>query len=91
MLSSAFLLICHFNVVLLLGEHFGATRDYPYSEAVSTVTAGKLSARMEGFAYLMYYAIAAVKTAVSIAFACCVIREMLPKKQRKGCMCVLNL
>lgn len=80
LLSAAFLLICFLNVSLLLGEDFGRTRDYPYSEAVSTVTAGKLFARMEGFSYLMYYSAAAVKTAISVSLICLVIKDMLPKR-----------
>ena len=80
LLTALLLLVCFLNVNLLLGEFFGPTRDYPYSEAVSTVTAGKLFARMEGFAYVMYYAAAAVKTSVSVAFICLLAKGLVPKE-----------
>lgn len=80
LLSGLLLLVCYLNVRLLLGGSFGPTRDYPYSEAVSTVTAGKLFARMEGFAYVMYYAVTAVKTAVSVALVCLLAKNLLPRR-----------
>ena len=80
LISAAILLICFLNVTLLLGEGFGKTREYPYSEAVSAVSAGKLFARMEGFVYMIYYAAAAVKTAVSLSLVCIVISDLLPKR-----------
>ena len=80
LLAAALLAVCYLNVCLLLGESFGASRQYPYSDAVSTVTAGKLFARMEGFAYVMYYAASAVKTAVSVSLICLLAKRMLPPK-----------
>jgi hypothetical protein len=82
LLAALLLLVCFLNVNLLLGEYFGSTRDYPYSEAVSTVTAGKLFARMEGLAYVMYYAVSAVKISVSVAFICLLVNVLIPKAWR---------
>ncbi len=69
------LTVCFLNVFLLLGNSLGSTEDYPYATAVSTVTAGKLFARMEGFAYLMYCAAGVVRASVCIALI-----SLLPEK-----------
>lgn len=79
-LVSALLFICRLNVRLLFGESFASGAQYPYSEAVSTVTAGKLFARMEGWAYLMYYAASAVRVTVCLSL----IFRMLPQSWMRG-------
>ena len=74
--------VCFLNVLLLLGGSFGASEPYPYSTAVSTVTAGKLFARMEGFAYIMYYASELVRGAVCIALVSLLVERITGKKWR---------
>lgn len=65
--ASLLLLVCRLNVSLLFGDSFAAALDYPYSEAVSTVTVGRLFARMEGWAYLMYYAASVLRATVCLS------------------------
>ena len=74
--------VCFLNVLLLLGGSFGTSEPYPYSTAVSTVTAGKLFARMEGFAYIMYYVAELVRGAVCIALASLLLERITGKKWR---------
>ena len=81
--ASLLLLICRLNVSLLFGESFAAALAYPYSEAVSTVTAGKLFARMEGWAYLMYYAASALRTSVCLSLCCRPAFRILPRLGEK--------
>ena len=76
------LALCFMNVFLLLGESFGGSEDYPYSTAVSTVTAGKLFARMEGFAYMMYYAGGAVRVSLCVALISLLSEKITGKKWR---------
>ena len=78
--SSVLLLVCYLNVALLLGLPFGSTQEYPYSSAVSTVTVGKLFARMEGFAYMMYFAAVAVRTSVCVSLFCLLFKGVLPAR-----------
>ena len=87
--SSAILLLCRLNVSLLLGESLAASLEYPYSEAVSTVTAGKLFARLEGWAYLMYYAAAACRTSVCLSLSCRLFYKIFPSWERKKLLVTL--
>ena len=72
------ILICFLGVLLLLGGGFGATLEYPYATAVSTVTAGKLFARLEGFAYLTYYVSSALRVSVCISL----VSTLVSRKSR---------
>ncbi len=85
-LAGAILFICFLNVRLLLGKAFGGVRDFPYFDAVSMVTVGKLFARMEGFAYVMYYGGAAVKTAVSVGLVCKLVEGLFPPRWRRSAL-----
>ena len=75
------LLLCFLNVLLLLGS-LSALEENPYITAVSTVTAGKLFTRMEGFAYIMYYAAAFVRVSVCIALPCRLFGRIIKRKSR---------
>ena len=77
--ASLMLLICRLNVSFLFGESFAAALDNPYSEAVSTVNAGKLFARMEGWAYLMYYAASALRGTVCLSLSRRLLFSVAPK------------
>ena len=79
--ATVLLLLCFLNVFLLLGS-FGASEVNPYFTAVSTVTAGKLFARMEGFAYMMYYVAAFVRVSVCIALPCRLCEGIAKRKRR---------
>ena len=72
-------LICFFNTLLIMGGELSPLWNHPYVMAVSTVTAGKLFARMEGLAYMMYFAAAAVKASVCISVTAILAGKMLPK------------
>ena len=81
---SVLLFVCWLNVSLLFGESFAAALDYPYSEAVSTVTVGRLFARMEGWAYLMYYAASVLRATVCLSLCIrflCAIPSLAKKKR----------
>jgi hypothetical protein len=78
-IATFLLALCFLNVFLLLGS-LGNSEDYPYSIAVSTVTAGKLFVRMEGFSYIMYYAAGAVRVSVCISLVDLLYERMLKKK-----------
>ena len=76
LISLLLLSLCYLNVLLLLGEGFGAAQPYPYFSAIGTVTAGKLFARMEGFAYAAYYASAAVRVSVCISLVTLPLKKL---------------
>ncbi len=76
------LAVCFLNVLLLLGGSLGTSEDYPYATAVSTVTAGKLFARMEGVSYMMYYASGVVRVSLCIALISLLSEKTTGKKWR---------
>ena len=67
------LALCFLNSILILGSSMGEIYGYPYVAAVSTVTAGKLFARMEGLLYMMYFGAACVRVSVCISLICLVL------------------
>ena len=82
LLSFVLVLICFLNVFLLLGGSFGASMEYPYATAVSTVTAGKLFARLEGFAYITYYVSSAIRVALCISLVSVLSERIAKRKSR---------
>ena len=76
------LAVCFLNVFLLLGGSLGSSEDYPYATAVSTVTAGKLFARMEGFSYMMYYSSGVARVSLCIALISLLSEKITGKKWR---------
>ncbi len=60
------LAVCILNSVLLFGSDFAGKLKYPYASAISTVTLGNLFTRMDGFAYLIFFASVIVKITVCI-------------------------
>lgn len=66
LIGGAFLLISYFNVALLLGTDMARGEEYPYSVAVSAISAGKLFMRMEAFSYAIYFLTVATRTAIAI-------------------------
>lgn len=81
--GTTLLLVCFLHVLLLFGNDFGGRQTYPYAAAVSTITAGKLFFRMEGFAYMMYFSACALRVALCISLLCLlcarVAERYLPK------------
>ena len=82
LLSFFLILICFLNVFLLLGGSFGASMEYPYAAAVSTVTAGKLFARLEGFAYITYYVSSALRVAICVSLVSILSERVARRKSR---------
>jgi hypothetical protein len=83
-LGGGVLALCFFNSLLILGGSMGEIYEYPYVAAVSTVTAGKLFARMEGLLYMMYFGAACVRVSVCISLICLVIGRCCRGKQSKS-------
>lgn len=70
------LAVCILNSVLLFGSDFAGKLKYPYASAISTVTLGNLFTRMDGFAYLIFFASVIVKITVCVKIiAFCIIKE----------------
>lgn len=64
-----FSLIVLFDTVLSFGLPLAAKLDYPYIDDISTVTAGSLFTRMDGFAYFAFFAAYILKCAVCVNLA----------------------
>ena len=76
----AILATCLACSVLIMGSAFSASCEYPYITAVSTVTAGKLFARMEGFAYMICFSASVIKTAVCLSIIRLILIGFLPPR-----------
>lgn len=66
MIGALVLLVCALSVVFLFGEEFSAVIKYPFSEAVSTATIGKLFARLDIFIYFVFFFSSLLKIEVCI-------------------------
>lgn len=53
--------LCLFGCVLLFGPQLAGKLSYPYTSFVSTITAGRLFTRLDGFAYIIYFASSLLK------------------------------
>ena len=58
--------ICLLNSLLLFGNEFSGRLDFPYAQAISTVTFGNLFTRMDGFSYFIYLVCCLIKITVCI-------------------------
>ena len=64
------------GAAIVFGSDFAGKLKYPYASAISTVTLGNLFTRMDGFAYLIFFASVIVKITVCIKIiAFCIIKE----------------
>lgn len=68
------------NSLLVLGTHNAANTEYPYCDAVSTVTLSRLYTRMDGFAYFIYFATELIKVTLCIT----VIKKILQRLNLKN-------
>lgn len=50
------------NSLLIFGNFFAERVLYPYAAAISTVTFGRLFTRLDGFAYIIYFSAAIIRT-----------------------------
>lgn len=60
------LVICILNSVLLFGADMAGELQYPYANAISTVTFGNLFSRLDGFSYFIYFVTALIKITVCV-------------------------
>ena len=61
--------VCLLKSVLLFGPTLAGRIDYPYALAVSTISIGRLFARLDGFLYYIYFISSLAKITVSIFVA----------------------
>lgn len=66
LIGGAILTLCHFNVTLLLGSALAREQNFPYSAAMSAVSAGKLFMRMEGISYVLYFLASTLRTSIAV-------------------------
>lgn len=59
------LLFCFCHAVLLLGNGLAFT-DFPYIEAISTLSLGSLYTRMDGFAYFTVFAVCLIRCGICV-------------------------
>ncbi len=65
-IGNALLLLTIFNSILLFGTTLAGEFNYPYADAISTVTFGKLFSRLDGFAYFIYFTASLIKITVCV-------------------------
>lgn len=61
-----FLGVCLLNSLLIFGNELSAKLDFPYSEAISTVTAGNIFMRLDGFSYYVFFMSCLIKIGLSM-------------------------
>lgn len=60
------LFLCIISSILLFGPFLAGELEYPFASAVSTVTVGKLYARMDGLSYFIYFSSALIKITICL-------------------------
>ncbi len=68
-IGSMFLAVCLLNSLLIFGNELSAKLDFPYSEAISTVTAGNIFMRLDGFSYYVFFMSCLIKIGLSVKLA----------------------
>lgn len=53
--GAVFLTVAILNSLFIFGNELSAKLDFPYSEAIATVTAGNIFTRMDGFSYMVFF------------------------------------
>lgn len=74
-IGSALLLISILNSILLFGCTMAGQLQYPYANAISTVTFGNLFSRLDGFSYFIYFVTALIKITVCVNVIKCEIKK----------------
>jgi len=69
--------------LLIFGSEAAGRIEFPYSEAIGTVTVGDIFTRMDGFSYFVFFSSCFVKCEVCIAVICRCIKNTLLMKCRK--------
>ena len=65
--GTVLLAVCLLNSLLLFGTTVASEMEFPYSDAISTVTVGELFTRMDGFSYFVFFASSIIKITVCIS------------------------
>lgn len=66
LLGFVMIALCILNSLLIFGNTLSSKLDFPYSEAIGTVTAGNIFFRMDGFSYFVFFVSSAVKICLLI-------------------------
>lgn len=67
LVGAVLLAVCLLNSLLLFGADVACNMDFPYADAISTVTVGELFTRMDGFSYFVFFASTVIKITVLIS------------------------
>ena len=70
------------NCLLIFGSRLSAKLDYPYSEAIATVTAGNIFTRMDGFSYFVFFISCLVKITVCFKISFSLIKKVYYKVKK---------
>lgn len=68
-LGAVLLFIGFLNAVLIFGTAALQQLQYPYADAISTITVGSIFTRMDGFAYIVFFLSALIKCGVCLKCA----------------------
>ena len=60
-IGAVMLACCFLNSLLIFGAPLSARLEFPYSEAIATVTVGNIFTRMDGFSYFVFFSSSFVK------------------------------
>lgn len=76
-LCGAFMLaVCILNSLLIFGNILSSKLNFPYSEAIGTVTAGNIFFRMDGFSYFVFFISSFVKICLLIKLTTELIKDI---------------
>lgn len=77
------LTVCLLNSLLIFGNQLSSKLDFPYSEAISTVTAGNIFFRMDGFSYFVFFASCTVKICLLLKIFVKIFKEIICYKEKE--------
>lgn len=80
LIGDLMLMVCLLNSLLIFGNLLSSRLDFPYSEAISTVTAGNIFFRMDGFSYFVFFASCTVKICLLLKFFIVLIKDIIGYK-----------
>lgn len=75
------LMVCLLNSLLIFGNLLSSKLDFPYSEAIGTVTAGNIFFRMDGFSYFVFFASCTVKISLLLKIFIRFSKEIIGRKK----------
>ena len=90
--GALFCAVAVLDSVLSFGLSLAAKLSYPYIDDISTVTAGSLFTRMDGFAYFTFFACYVLKCAVCIKTSARLLRRAGIKYEKTavGLLCIAS-